>query len=250
MKKYRCLLVDDEYKVRSVLRTKLEKLCPEINIVAEACDVPEARQMITDHSPDIVFLDISMPGETGLDLLRSIEPSFQIIFATGHHEYGLDALKLAAVDYILKPFRSEDLRQAVDRAVVALDQKDRLDKYEALISNIDQDDRTEQTLAIAVGSNLEYVKLKRIIRFEGWQRYTKIYCDNGDHYLSSYNLGHYVKMLHDHDFYLCHKSHFINISRISRYNKEGFVYLGDENPIPVSRRKRGEFVTEVLSATS
>ena len=241
------LIVDDELKIREVLRSKLERFHPELSIVGMAKNVESAYQACLEHKPDIVFLDITMPGKSGFDFLDLFEKvDFEIIFATGHHEYALDALKVSAIDYILKPFRNDDIRTAVDKAKVRIEQKEAHNRYELLKSNIKSIGNQESTISIPNKDTQELIKIKEIVRFEGWQKYTKIFTINGYSIISSYNLGHFTKTLSNYQFYLVHKSHLVNIEFIKTYSKEGVITLVDGSQVPVSRRRRQEFINDIL----
>nr|MCU0389436.1 response regulator [Chitinophagaceae bacterium] len=110
------ILVDDEQKARHVLRTLLETHCPEVQLLGEAANVPAALQLIHQHHPQLVFLDIEMPGYSGLQLMELVEkPQFQVIFTTAYSEYALQAFEVSAVDYLLKPIRIEKLIGAVQK---------------------------------------------------------------------------------------------------------------------------------------
>src|SRR5210317_2671141 len=107
--KIRAILVDDEVKVRHVLRIKIEKYCPQIEITGEAENITDAEIMIRENGPQLIFLDIQMPGGSGFDLLRSIEDlNFEVIFTTGFDEFAIKAIKANAIGYLLKPIRTDE----------------------------------------------------------------------------------------------------------------------------------------------
>lgn len=246
----RVAIIDDEYKIREVLRLKLQNLDVNIEIVGEAATAQEAYEVIQQTKPELIFLDISMPGETGLELLDRFDKfDFEIIFATGYDEYALDALKLSAVDYILKPFRSEDLRSALERAKSRIDSRKALQQYQVLKNNLKATDKNEKTITVVNGSSYEVIKVRDVVRCEGWQKYTKIFTRQGIKYVSSYNLGHFASVLDEFGFYACHKSHIMNIELIQSYDKDrGFAIMQDGSEIPVSRRRRTEFVNSILQS--
>lgn len=245
---YTALIVDDEPKLREVMDIKLGQHCPEITVIGKASNVPEAYELITKHKPDIVFLDIAMPGESGFDLLEKFDKiDFQVIFATGFNEFALDALKVSAVDYILKPINTDDLINAVAKAVSNINAKQKLERYEVLKFNIKNVGKQDTKIALASTEAYEFIKVADIIRCEGWQKYTKIHISNGTTIVSSYNIGVYKDMLESYGFYSCHKSHLINEQLIKRYLKEGNVVMSDDSQVPVSRRKKEEFLEKVIN---
>lgn len=243
---YTAIIVDDEPKLREVMDIKLKQHCPEITLVGKASNAQEAFDLITEKSPDIVFLDIAMPGESGFDLIEKFEQiDFQLIFATGFNEYALDALKLSAVDYILKPINTEDLINAVQKAIENLSTKEKVEHYEVLKHNVKNLGKQNTKIALASTDAYDFIKVSQIIRCEGWQKYTKIHIADSKTIISSYNIGVYKDMLSNYGFYSCHKSHLINENLIQRYLKEGLIVMSDGSEVPVSRRKKEEFLEKV-----
>lgn len=243
---YTAIIVDDEPKLREVMDIKLKQHCPEIKLIGKASNAQEAYDLISEKSPDIVFLDIAMPGESGFDLIEKFEQiDFQLIFATGFNEYALDALKLSAVDYILKPINTEDLINAVQKAIENLSTKEKVEHYEVLKHNVKNLGKQNTKIALASTDAYDFIKVSKIIRCEGWQKYTKIHIADSKTIISSYNIGVYKDMLSNYGFYSCHKSHLINENLIQRYLKEGLIVMSDGSEVPVSRRKKEEFLEKV-----
>ncbi len=246
--KYKVIIIDDEDKLREVLDIKITQHCPELNVVAKARNVSEAYSMIVEHDPDIIFLDIAMPVESGFDLIAKFETiNFEIIFATGYNEYALDALKVSAVDYLLKPIKTSDLTTAVDKAILRIKNKENLKDYNLLKHNIQNIGDQKTKIAIPGSEAYQFVEVESIIRCEGWQKYTKIYLQDGACIVSSYNIGVYKDMLSSYGFYSCHKSHLINKIHIRTYKKEGSVVMSDGSNVPVSRRKKDEFIETFIN---
>ncbi len=242
------IIIDDEPKLREVLKIKLENFCKDINVVATAQDVDSAFKEITAHKPDLIFLDISMPGKTGFDLLNQFPKiDFETIFVTGYNEYALDALKVSAIDYLLKPVKTEGLIKAVEKAKTRIAERQMAERFELLKYNLNHISDQDTKIAIPGVTSYDFVLIKDIIRCEGWQKYTKIFFTNGDCITSSYNLGVYRDMLISYDFFSCHKSHLINKKHIKKYLKEGIIIMSDDSNVPVARRKKEEFISEVMA---
>ena len=247
MKKLSAIIVDDELKLQRVLQLLLEKYCPGVEIKGLAMNIQEAYQLIEQHQPDLVFLDIAMPGGSGFELLDHFSTvPFEIIFVTGFNDYALDALKVSAVDYLLKPVKTQDLQKAVQKARVRLEERHKIEQYEVLRHNLQHLGEQASKLAIPGAQVYDYVQVAQIIRCEGWQKYTKIYLQNGACIVSSYNIGVFRELLTPYGFYQVHKSHIINTKLIQRYHTTGTVLMVDDSSVPVARRKREEFVREVL----
>ncbi len=245
--KINALIIDDESKLREVLRIKLQQYCPEIDVIDTASNAPEAFEKITNLQPKLIFLDISMPGESGFDLLDRFEKiNFEIIFVTGFNDYALDALKVSAIDYLLKPVITEDLVKAVEKAKERINEREKIELYHILKHNLNHLGDQDTKIAIPGANSYDFVEINKIVRCEGWQKYTRIYLLDGSCIVSSYNLGVFKDMLENYDFYCTHKSHLINKKYISRYLKEGTVVMSDAANVPVARRKKEEFVEKVL----
>jgi len=243
MKKLRSLLIDDEKKVLEVLRIKLQKHCPQIEILGTANDLDPAEQLIRQAKPELIFLDISMPGGTGFDLLKRFQKvDFQVIFCTGYSEYAIQAFKLSAVDYLLKPLKTQELINAVSKAIVRQESKQQSILYENLINNIVAGKDQSKKIAIPSQNEYEFVEISQIVHCEGWEKYTKIHLNDGRTLVSSYNVGRFRENLQEYGFYSCHKSHLINKSHIKKYSTEGILVLSTGKSVPVSRRKRDEFM--------
>lgn len=245
--KYNALLIDDEPKLREVLKIKLKQFCPEINVMAEAEDVTDAFDKIKLNKPQLIFLDIAMPGESGFDLLQKFNHiDFEIIFVTGFSDYALDALKVSAVDYILKPIKTENLVRAVDKAKERIENRSIIAKYDVLKHNLNHLGDQNTKIAIPGSTAYEFVKIENIIRCEGWQKYTKIHLSTGDVIVSSYNIGVFRDMLEGYDFFSSHKSHLVNKNHITRYLKDGTLVMSDDSSAPVARRRKEEFMDQVV----
>ena len=244
---YKAIVVDDETKLREVTRSKLQHLCPEIDIVGEAANVPDAYALIQQHAPHVVFLDIAMPGENGFDLLdRFTTIDFEIVFVTGFNDYAIDALRVSAVDYVLKPVLNEDIRRAVDRVTERIRERSTIERYEVLKHNIDHLGQQSTRIAIPGAQAYEFVAVEEIVRCEGWEKYTRLHLTGGQVLVASTNIGHFRELLEPYGFFACHKSHLINRHRVKRYLREGSVVMSDDAHVPVARRRRDEFMREVL----
>lgn len=250
-KEYRAIIIDDESKLREVLKIKLNQFCPQIRIAAMAKDVKEGYEAILNEEPELVFLDISMPGESGFDLLNKFEKiDFEIIFVTGYNEYALDALKVSAVDYLLKPVKTEDLKLAVQKATSQIDNKDIVQKYDLLKHNIHHIGDQDTRITIPGTHDYQFVSINQIVRCEGWQKYTKIHLVKGDVLVSSYNIGIFKEMLEKYNFFNTHKSHLINTTLIEKYQKDGTVIMNNGDTVPVARRRKDDFMTKVIKYMS
>lgn len=223
------VLVDDEKNARLALRKMLEHFCPEVCITGEATTAIEALSLIRKLQPDLVFLDVEMPGGTGFDLLDAIdEPQFRIIFTTAHEQYSIPAIRAGASDYLLKPINVDELKSAVARAA-ALIRKAPAQKDVIVISN------AEGTWFVASAD---------VICIEGEGRYSRFYLDDGKQHVVSRPLGDLEAELKGLSFFRPHKSWIVNCAHVKQISSAdgGFAVLSDMREIEISRRRRAAFI--------
>ncbi|SFI53307.1 two component transcriptional regulator, LytTR family [Olleya namhaensis] len=242
------ILIDDERKALAILKNKLERLCPNVQIIAESQSPKEGIELIKSLKPDLVFLDIAMPELSGFDVLKQFEnPDFEIIFATAFDNYAIEAIKHCAIGYLVKPIDNKDLVEAVANAENNIGDKSALQKNKQLIENLGVQTFQKKKIIIPSVEGLEFIKIENIVHCEGEAGYTKIHLKEGRPLLSSNSIGHFNKLLEHSDFYLVHKSHLINLSYIEKYLNEGYVILTGNAKIPVSRNRRQEFLDQLKS---
>jgi two-component system LytT family response regulator len=239
-------MIDDEAKSLQVLRQKLQTYCPEIEIVGTADSASDGFELITTARPQLVFLDVAMPVESGFDLLKRL-PSldFEIIFVTGFDSYALDAIKFCAIGYILKPIQNEELIDAVQKATRRINEKIDQQRNRQFLQNLLNPGSGNNRIGIPTEAGLEFIPTEDIIRCEGYQKYTKVFTLKHRDILSSYNIGEFRKLLEEYGFFAPHRSHLINLNHIERYDREGTVTMVDQSHVPVSRRKKQEFMEKL-----
>jgi len=237
------VLIDDEDKALQVLRQKLAIYCPQIEVVGVASSTAAGYDMIIKLRPQLVFLDVAMPEESGFDLLKRLpQLDFEIIFVTGFNSYALDAIRFSAIGYILKPVENEDLIAVVQRAVQRISEKIDSERNRRLLENLLNPGHAHNRIGIPTEAGLEFVPTNEIVRCEGFQKYTKVISLGKKETLSSYNIGEFRKLLENYGFFAIHKSHLINMLHIKRFDKEGTVIMVDGSNVPVSRRKKQDFL--------
>lgn len=241
------ILIDDELHAREMLKEKITSLCPNIQIIGHCENAEEGRQMINGLKPNLVFLDIIMPEESGFDLLKSLpRVDFEIIFVTAYDSYAINAIQFCAIGYVLKPIRDSELIQAVFNAEKKIRSKKESEKYSQLLNNLSTPESKSNKIGIPTDEGLDFVSTSEIIRCEGFQKYTYIFRTDGTKILSSYNIGVFKKLLEPYGFYSTHKSHLINMDKIRKYNKEGTVVMNDNSSVPVAKRKKVEFQDKIV----
>ncbi|MGB8194119.1 MAG: LytTR family DNA-binding domain-containing protein [Chitinophagaceae bacterium] len=245
----KAMIVDDKTAAIELLRWLIKENCPEITSVVSAVSVAEALPLISNFEPDILFLDIQLPQETGFDLLAKVKKwDFEVIFTTAFNEYAIQAIRFSALDYLLKPINGNDLKKAVERFKAKKEFTPGGEElYRNFIRNISRQYDRPLTLALPGINGIQYVLLEEIIRLQAERNYTRLYFVNGKNFLSSKNLAEYEKVLRDNNFIRVHRSHLINPIHISGYEKQGIVKLKDGCEIEVSRRKKDSVVNHFKS---
>src|SRR5215212_8705489 len=193
----KAMIVDDKTAAIELLRWLIKEHCPEITAVASAVSVAEALPLIGNFEPDILFLDIQLPQETGFDLLAKVKKwDFEVIFTTAFNEYAIQAIRFSALDYLLKPINGEDLRKAVERYKA---KKELIgggeELYRNFIRNLTRDDDHPLRLALSGSNGMQYVLLSDIVRLQAERNYTRLYFVNGKNFLSSKTLAEHEKLL-------------------------------------------------------
>ena len=245
------IIIDDEQNARENLNLILQDNCPEVQVLALADSADEARKLIEEHKPQLLFLDINMPNEDGFELLESIEhKNFSVIFITAHNQFALKALKAGAIDYIEKPIDIEDLQEAIAKVKNnSAEGAGHLDfnLIKSMLDDYKNDSKTD-TIAIPTLSGYEIIRTEDIVHLEADESYTRIFLINGKKCISSMTIARYEKVLDKNTFYRIHKSHIINTRHhLKEFNRhEGnIVIMDDGSSIPVARRKLSGFVNAI-----
>ncbi|ESU21820.1 response regulator [Flavobacterium cauense R2A-7] len=240
------IIIDDENKARRLISTLIAEQCPDISEQYEASDLESGVALIKEHKPDIVFLDIEMPKYSGLQIAEFFEPneiSFQIIFITAYNEYAVQAFKLSAVDYILKPIDVTELKNAIVKAQKNIDKNSITDKLDNLKKVFQQLSLNKMILEVPKG--ILFVSHDDIVLFEADGMYTKVYMKNSETQLICKPLKHFVDQLEDKPiFYKPHRSYLLNLKYMKELSKkDGFhIVMENNKTIPIAKDKKDEFL--------
>jgi two-component system, LytTR family, response regulator len=230
------IIVDDELNVRNAIRALLAEHFPDINIISSVGTIEAGYEAITRYNPDLLFLDIELPDGNGFDLLRKFPSiSFKIIFITGHHEYALDAIKVSALDYILKPVDTDELRLAVEKARKVISHAEQQLKLQALNENL-QSRKVLKRIILHSSDHLQLVSVSDIIRAEADSNYTSFSLSDGRRILVSRTIKEFEGLMSGSGMIRVHQSHLVNINYIDRFVKKdgGYLLLNEGTKIPVS----------------
>lgn len=244
----KCIIIDDEPNARKLLQAVVQQYCPQLEIVALCEDLPTGLKAIKKLTPTLIFLDIEMPGHSGLELLdffNDDEINFSIIFTTAYNEYALQAFKFSAIDYLLKPIQHTQLITAVDRFLKKQEQQE-VQQLKNLKENLNTNvNWADKRIAVPSGQSIHFFKPAEIILIKGEAAYSEIHLSNGSKLLASRNLRHFEEMLQDIPvFFRCHKSYIVNRTAIVQYVKSdgGYLTLTNGMQASLSTDKVAEFL--------
>lgn len=248
----RAIIIDDEPLAIDSLALLLKKKCKEDVQVIATCNSPRlGRALIEEHKPDLVFLDVEMPGMSGIDLLRSFpQPDFHVVFVTAFDAYAIEALRLSAIDYLLKPVEADDIINVVTKMKGAIRRKENLisnqiQSLEKLLSQAGAS--SESRIGIAMAEKIIFVNISDILYCEANGVYTNIYLYDGKKITASKPLGDFESQLSSHKFFRIHHSTLINLNRIKEFQRfnGGYVVMQNDAKLEVSHRKRKDFLDAI-----
>lgn len=244
MEKIKAILIDDELNSLQNLQQKLEGFCPDIDVIAVTQRPEEGILLIRHHQPDVIFLDIEMPRMSGFRMLEELgDYDFDIIFTTAYNHYSIDAIRISAFDYLIKPIGIEDLQHAVERLSVSLNKQTK-EKLDILKKSLNDNRSQEDKIAISTSEGIDFIPIKNIMHIESKSNYSKIFLTENKNVMVTKILKDFEEMLLPYNFYRIHNSHLINLNYIQKYirSQGGHVMLQDGTLIDISRRKKEEFL--------
>jgi len=241
MKKITAILVDDERNARLALRAMLEENCPEVEILEEAEDVPEAIKSIRKVNPDLVFLDVEMPGYSGLEILDFISPEdfkFKIIFVTAYAEYAVQAFELSAFDYLLKPVQVSQLKKTITKFIENAHETPSALQYQILKDNFNV--AGLKRIALQTAEGLLFLKLEEIIYLKADSSYTHFILENGSRLTLTKKLLEFEKLQDVGNFFRTHRSYIVNLDRIRKFVRHdgGTLIMDNGDEVSIAADKK------------
>lgn len=243
----KAIIVDDERNAGEALHKMLQLIGSDVEVIEIFNDPRVALEQLKTLTYDLLFLDIQMPFLTGFELLDKLESiPFQIIFTTAYDQYAMQAFKVSAADYLLKPIDMDDLEKAVDKAKSNILNKSKQESNIINVLNTVAPSKM-QKLALATFEGIYFAAYQDIIRLESDSNYTKFYFANKETLLVSKTIGEYEKILDPQIFCRVHHSHIINLGQLSKFIKVdgGYAEMSDGSKVEISRRKKDEFMKKV-----
>lgn len=233
----KALIIDDERLARKELMKLLEEH-PSIEIVGEAMNAEEAIQMVNELNPDLLFLDIQMPGKTGFQLLEELDAVPFVVFTTAYDEFALKAFEVNALDYLLKPIQADRLSETVSKIL------DKEKSKSAAVRNADKKLGLNDQVFVKDGDRCWFVSLNNVRMFESDGNYIKVYFDNNRPMIHK-SLNALDEKLDERAFFRASRKHIINLSWVEGieqwFNGGLMVKLKGGDKVEVSRRQAAKF---------
>jgi two-component system LytT family response regulator len=248
MQKIRAIIIEDEPQARQMLTTLLEDYCQDVHILGEATNVKDGVAAIKKLLPDLVFLDIEMPGEKGLELFKYFEKlDFEVIFTTAYDQYAIEALRLSALDYLLKPIDLKELRKAL---AAFKEKKNQAQLNQALRYQFaaEQNQSQSKRIVLPSGEGYVFIGVDTIMYCQAEKSYTVFVVADGKRYWVSKTIKEYTDLLEGMGFLRVHRSSLINPIFVSKLIKTrpSSVIMNDGTVIPVSKNRRDGLVEELM----
>lgn len=247
MNNLKALIVDDEALACDMLEYLIARHIPEIGEIKKCTSAVKGIQLVKDFLPDILFLDVQMPFMNGFELLEKIpEKKFSVIFTTAFNKYAIKAIRFSALDYLLKPVDTDELKIAVQRFInTKTAQSNHSELYKNFIDNLKHKEAGGYKLALNSGNGIVLISPVDILRCEAVSNYTRFYFSNDKPMLVSKTIKEFEELLSSHGFLRVHKSHLVNLSKVKEVTAENYLKLVDNSLIEISRRRKQE-VLEAL----
>jgi len=245
----RALIVDDEFDGVSILHRMLTLNCKQVQVVGTCVNALEAKQQAEQLQPDLIFMDVQMPGKNGFELLSEMDArNFEVIFVTAHNQYMLQALQFSAADYLLKPVDEDRLIEAMQRVEKRLMEKGDDKNIDTLLYNLQRTGYpNEMKLCIPTLKGFVVLKLDDIIVCEAEKNYTIIHLRDKKPLIVSRPLMEYERILEGTSFLRVHKTWLINLQHVNEYHRGegGVVIMSNGAEVEISRRKKEQFLARI-----
>ena len=243
----KAVIIDDEQHSIDTLKWKLENYCPGVAITASFNNPADGVAYLKKNPPDLLFLDIEMPMLNGFDVLEELgrDLPFDIIFITAYDNFGIQAVKFSALDYLLKPVQNRELKDAIDKHLKKAQHKTPTEQIDVLLQNVSAEKKGKVgKIALASKESIEFVDPQQIVCCEANSNYTNIYLAEGRKKVVSKTLKEFEDMLTFYNFFRPHNSFLINLRRVNEFIRGDGGYLVMENKmkIPVAKNKREELM--------
>jgi two-component system LytT family response regulator len=247
MDKITAIIVDDEPNARIALRGLLEENFSQVELLAECKDVPEAVKTINKLKPEVVFLDIEMPGYNGFELLEFFDEkqiNFKIIFVTAYSEHSLRAFETSAVDYILKPVRLEHIARALKKLAVN-DQLSQNKQYKVLRENLSN--QLDKKIVLQTAETIFVVRMDDIIYMQADGSYTRFYTTSHGVLTITKKLIDFEYLESSGPFFRTHRSYIVNLNHIKKVDKKDFLLImNNDAEVYLAQDKKNQLLERII----
>ncbi len=236
----KAIIIDDEVYSRELIRIMIQEYCQGVKVVGEADSVNTGLHLIERLQPDLVFLDVELPGGDGFNVLEHFaHPIFEVVLISGHHPQLLRSFDFAALAYLSKPVVLQEFQELVQGLTgIPLDKK-----QVQLVQEMAESDKPER-LILNTGKHYSSIEIDQIAYIEAQRAYSRIVLKNGGEHFATFPLGHYEKILSEVQFFRVHKSYLLNLTLVDRYEagRAGNIYLKNDATLPLAARRKAAFV--------
>lgn len=239
------LIIDDEEHCREALQQLITEDFPEIHLLEVCTNPKDGITAIKKHDPDLVFLDVEMPGMTGFEMLQQLpEINFALIFTTAYDKYAVRAFKASALDFILKPVGKDELSESLLKVKAKIKKENPSQQLEVLYENMKRAADPLKKIIIPTINGFDYVMVQDIIRLESDSNYTTFHFKDKTKLMVAKTLKDYEDLLSDHHFFRVHQSHLVNLRYLKKYirGEGGIAVMEDGKEVDISRRRKEDFL--------
>lgn len=241
------VLFENEPSGLQSLKKKIDRCCPSLKVSGMARTVEDAIHILKSTTPDLMFIN---PISPFFDLIKYVndaeEKDLELIFVSASYDYTVHAIQLNAAGYLSHPLQHEAFMEVIAKVKERIKAKEEARKNRLLVERLLCDRKAKELVGIPTMEGYEFVKVGEIVRCEGLQKCTRVVTITQTDIVSSYNIGEFIKLLEPYRFFSPHKSHLINLSYVRRYLREGTIVLIDKTCIPVAKRRKSEFLRQVV----
>jgi len=236
--KYKCLIIDDEQPARNLIKSYVKNI-DKLELIAECENAIDAANIITEQNIDLIFLDIQMPGLTGIEFIKTMKNPPAIILITAYENYAVEGFNLDVTDYLLKPVEFPRFLKAVTKAIDSINSSKN-------INSADQSENNKENDFIFVKTNKELIKVavKEILYVESLREYVQI-VTNKQKLITYQSIYKFYEVLPQNIFFRCHRSFIVNVSVIDKVIGN-LIFIG-KHRVPISRGQRESFLEFINS---
>ena len=240
------LLINENPDNQQSLKAQIEEICPEVSVYHTISQRSNLQLELEENTPDLVLLEVNqISNELFYKIQQFVELGIDFVILSQNREVAYEAIRFSASGFILKPLNPLEIQQCIKRISRKRKKIQRQEQYQNLIHELYDKFTAHDSLGIPTIHGIDIVRPSDIIRCEGLQRCTVVYLKEGKKIFSSYNIGQFINLLSQFNFYAVHKSHLVNISEVKHISKEGYLLTNDGENIPIARRRRSAFLEKI-----